>query len=96
MFSNIIQKVNTVGSFTIVFFNYFHAGYINKEWRRESLLIACTPYTKKHSSVNIASWIMVRNKTMNKLLYIFLFFLLTLFTDLYISVALIYLVAVRG
>ena len=37
-------------------------GYINKEWKRESLLIACTPYTERHSSVNIASWIMVRNE----------------------------------
>ena len=36
----------------------FLSGYIYKDWMREALLVACTPYSKRHESVNIADWVM--------------------------------------
>jgi hypothetical protein len=35
------------------------SGYINKDWNREAILLACSPYSERHTSVNLAEWIMV-------------------------------------
>jgi hypothetical protein len=35
------------------------ATWINAEWKRESVVLACSPFNVKHTSANIAEWILV-------------------------------------
>ena len=32
--------------------------YINGDWRRESVVLACAPYDKRHSAANVSEWVL--------------------------------------
>lgn len=35
------------------------ASWINKKWKRESVVLACSPFNVRHTSANIAEWIQI-------------------------------------